>query len=82
MDSVPLREPLAATRRLLAEGIRPLAEAAQSAGLQPVPSAKTLRRAALSGRLESLLVAGRRVTSSLAVVRWIALEQQRRGTHL
>jgi hypothetical protein len=64
--------------RLLGEGTKPLVAAARTAGLDPVPSHRTLLRAALSGRLESLLVAGRRVCSIAAVVRWVRAEQARR----
>jgi hypothetical protein len=63
--------------RLMAEGTRPLVDAARDARLQPVPSLRTLLRAAISGRLESLKVAGRRVTSPAAVVRWVAAQQRR-----
>ena len=64
--------------RLLSEGTSPLVSAAREAGLRPVPSHRTLLRAAVAGRLESLLVAGRRVTSPAAVVRWVVTEQHRR----
>lgn len=63
--------------RLLAEGTRPLIDAARDAGLQPVPSLRTLLRGTMSNRLESLIIAGRRVTSPAAIVRWIAAEQSR-----
>ena len=62
---------------LLAEGTAPLVDAARLAGLQPAPSLRTLLRAAAAGRLESLLVAGRRVTSPAAIVRWVVVEQER-----
>ncbi len=63
------------TVRLLAEGTKPLVEAAREAGLHPVPSLRTLLRAAIARRLESLMVAGRRVTSPAAIVRWVAGQQ-------
>lgn len=65
--------------RLLGEGTMPLVEAAREAGLRPVPSLRTLLRASITGRLESLRVAGRRVTSVPAVVRWVAAQQRRRA---
>jgi len=64
--------------RLLTEGTAPLVDAARQAGLHPTPSLRTLLRAATARRLETLLVAGRRVTSPAAIVRWVATEQQRR----
>lgn len=64
-----------ATARLLSEGTMPLVDAARQAGLQPVPSRRTLLRAAAAGRLESLLVAGRRVCSPAAIARWVACQQ-------
>ena len=65
------------TTRLLAEGTRPLREAAALAGLSPVPSLKTLLRAASAGQLETLLVAGRKVSSPAAIARWVAASQRR-----
>ena len=62
--------------RLLHEGVNPLLHAAREAGLQPVPSHRTLLRAAIAGTLESLKVAGRRVTSTAAIVRWIQGQQE------
>ena len=66
------------TARLLAEGVMPLAKAAHDAGLRPAPSLRTLLRACLSGRLESIKVAGRRLCSPAAIVRWISRSQQHR----
>lgn len=60
------------TARLLDEGTMPLVEAATEAKLRPVPSLRTLLRASIAGRLESLKVAGRRVTSVQAIGRWVA----------
>jgi len=65
--------------RLLAEGTAPLVGAARQAGLDPTPSLRTLLRAATAGRLETLLVASRRVTSPAAIVRWVAAQQVRRS---
>ena len=65
------------TVRLLTEGTMPLVDAAREAGLCPVPSLRTLLRAAAAERLESLKVAGRRVTSAPAIGRWIAAQQRR-----
>ena len=64
------------TALLLAEGTRPLVDAARDAGLRPVPSLRTLLRAAIANRLESLLIAGRRVTSTAAIGRWVARQQR------
>ncbi len=61
--------------QLLREGTRPLVDAARGAGLDPVPSLRTLLRAAIAGRLDTLTVAGRRVTSVPAIVRWVDAEQ-------
>jgi hypothetical protein len=66
-----------ATACLLAEGTVPLVDAARQAGLDPTPSLRTLLRAAAAGPLETLLIAGRRVPSPTAIVRWIAAEQRR-----
>lgn len=60
---------------LLAEGTLPLVQAAEAARLCPVPSRRTLLRAAADQRLESLRIAGRRVTSPAAIVRWVARQQ-------
>lgn len=76
MDCTPHADTPSATARLLAEGTKPLVDAAREAGLHPVPSLRTLLRAAIGGRLESLIVAGRRVTSPAAIVRWIAGQQR------
>jgi hypothetical protein len=64
------------TALLLAEGTKPLVDAAREAGLHPIPSLRTLLRAATAKRLESLIVAGRRVTSPAAIVRWVAGQQR------
>lgn len=61
--------------RLLAEGVQPLVDAAKEAGLRPVPSLRTLLRASISRRLESVKVAGRRLTSAPAIVRWVSRQQ-------
>lgn len=67
-------------QRVLDEGARPLLVAAGDAGLRAaaLPSLKTLLRAAISGKLEAVKVAGRWLTSPPAVRRWIEAEQHRR----
>ena len=65
--------------RLLEEGTFPLVQAAQQAGLTPVPSLRSLLRAAITGRLESLKISGRRVTSPQAVARWVVAQQAKRA---
>ena len=55
----------------------PLVDAAREAGLRPLPSLRTLLRASISGRLESLKLVGRRVTSAPAVIRWVVGQQRR-----
>src|SRR5262245_50218745 len=66
-------------QRLLAEGVRPLREAAQEAGLDPPPATKSMLRWSISGKhghvLETIRVAGRVVTSPQAVVRFIEATQ-------
>jgi hypothetical protein len=69
------------THRVLAEGPRPLLKAAKDAGLNDkdaLPSLRTLLRAAISGQLDAVKVAGRWLTSPAAIVRWIDAAQHRR----
>lgn len=68
---------LATTNRLLDEGLLSIREAARREGISISP--KTALRWALSGvggvRLESVRVAGRRMTSRAAVRRFVAAQQ-------
>lgn len=68
------------TQRILQEGALPLLDAAEAAGLHGAakPSLKTLLRASICGRLESIKVSGRRLTSAEAIVRWVEAAQHRR----
>ena len=69
--------------RLLAEGLAEnLVAAAHEAGLRGAarPHKRTLLRAALSGRLEALKVAGKWTTSAAAIVRWIGRQQRKRNS--
>lgn len=65
---------------ILAEGAQPLLAAARDAGLlgDALPSTKTLLRAAISRKLEAVKVAGRWLTSSRAILRWVEAAQHRR----
>jgi hypothetical protein len=68
-------------QRILAEGALPLLAAAQDAGLlgEALPSKKTLLRAAISRKLEAVKVAGRWLTSSAGILRWVAAAQHRQA---
>ena len=62
--------------QLLREHVYPLVEAAREAGLHPAPSIDTLLRACSAGKLASIKLAGRRLTSASAIRRWVIAEQE------
>ena len=66
------------TQRVLSDGARPLQQAARVAGLEDdaLPSHKTLIRAAISGKLDAVKVAGRWLTRAAAIRRWIEAAQR------
>lgn len=61
---------------LLRQEVYPLVEAARLAGLHPAPSTNTLLKACSSGKLESIKIGGRRLTSASAIRRWVIAEQE------